>query len=247
MANKSEYVIGTIWPSNKYGDFEIIGHNKNRTRFRVRFVKTGYETDISYSCLRYGEIRDPYYPIYYGVGCLGMVSVGKHRKEVSLWRGIIDRCYNPENINYANYGAMGITMCDRWLCCEKFIEDIPHVKGYDKCLFQNGLLELDKDISTMRNDVQYGLTNCQFVSRQENHNEMMRRLKRHTSSKYTGVTKLKDGKWQCSISYQSKNIYVGRYETEEQAYKAYLNKMQELGINRAYYTDEVFISESTAN
>ena len=216
----------------------IINHDEKRTRFHVRFIETGYETDIGYGCMIRGEISDPYYPIYFGVGCLGMISAGKHKKEVSLWRGIIDRCYNPENPNYVNYGAIGVTMCDRWLCCEKFIEDITFIKGYNETLFRQGLLELDKDICTTRCDIQYNLTNCQFVSRQVNHNEMMRRRKLHTSSKYTGVTKLKDGKWQSSISYRSKNIYIGRYDSEEDAYNAYLEKKRELGINRAYYTDD---------
>lgn len=173
------------------------------------------------------------------MGCLGLISVSKYQKEISLWRGVIDRCYNLSSPNYVYYGALGITVCDEWLCCEKFINDIPFVHGYDLNLFQQGLLELDKDISNGNNNAQYNLENCQFVSRQTNHNEMMRRRKQRTSSKYTGVTKLNDGKWQCSVSHHSKNVYVGRYDTEEQARDAYFDKLKELGIKRAYYTDEL--------
>lgn len=234
-----KYSIGTVWPSNKYGNFEIIDNNKDRTRFRVRFIETGYETDISYGCMIHGEVRDPYYPIYYGVGCFGLVSTSKCKKEISLWRGMIDRCYNSNNPNYIYYGAIGITVCDEWLCCERFIKDIPLIHGYDESLFRQGLIELDKDISHGHNNAQYNLANCKFVSRQINHNEMMQRRKQHTSSKYTGVTRLKDGKWQCSISHHSKNIYVGRYNTEEQARNAYFDKLKELGIEKVYYADDV--------
>lgn len=62
-----KYDIGTVWSSNKYGDFEIVDI-VSKNRFRVKFILTGFEKDISRSCLAAGEIRDPYYPIYYGVG-----------------------------------------------------------------------------------------------------------------------------------------------------------------------------------
>lgn len=187
----------------------------------------------------HGEIRDPYYPIYFHVASLGMISVDEHPKEVYLWRGMINRCYDVDNPNYMYYGGRGVTVCDRWLCCENFIEDIPLIKGYDERLFHQGLLELDKDILNTRYRSQYDIENCQFVARQSNHNEMMRRRKPHTSSKYVGVTKLNDGKWQSSISYQSKNIYIGRYDSEEAAHKAYMNKKKILGIDRSDYLEDI--------
>lgn len=30
------------------------------------------------------------------------------------WAGIKDRCYNPNNDNYAHYGAKGISLCSEW-------------------------------------------------------------------------------------------------------------------------------------
>lgn len=32
----------------------------------------------------------------------------------SSWKSMHDRCYNPNTINYVNYGGRGITVCDRW-------------------------------------------------------------------------------------------------------------------------------------
>lgn len=212
----------------------------NRTRFRIRFLKTGYETSISYGCMIHGEVRDPYYPIYYRVASLGMVSVNDYPKEVYLWRGMLNRCYDINNPNYMYYGGRGVTVCERWLCCENFIEDIPLIKGYDEYLFRRGLLELDKDIRDAGRK-QYSLIGCQFVTRQTNHNEMMHRRKLHTSSKYVGVSKLRDGKWQSSISHHSKNIYIGRYDSEEEAHEAYMAKKRALDINRPDYMEEMLL------
>lgn len=36
-----------------------------------------------------------------------------------------ERCYNPANKDYRNYGARGIVVCERWLeSCRNFIEDM---------------------------------------------------------------------------------------------------------------------------
>lgn len=38
----------------------------------------------------------------------------RHHPLYSTWAGIVKRCYSPNNRGYKNYGARGITMCDRW-------------------------------------------------------------------------------------------------------------------------------------
>lgn len=69
----SKIKVGDIRKSNKYGDYEII-KRYNSQKYRVRFLLTNYEKDICASCVIYGEIRDPYYPIYYGVACQGNIK-----------------------------------------------------------------------------------------------------------------------------------------------------------------------------
>lgn len=41
-----------------------------------------------------------------------------------VWEGMIDRCKNPANKRYANYGGRGITVCDKWQTLEGFAEDM---------------------------------------------------------------------------------------------------------------------------
>lgn len=40
------------------------------------------------------------------------------------WQDMKARCLNPRNCNYKNYGARGITVCERWLYFANFLEDM---------------------------------------------------------------------------------------------------------------------------
>ena len=55
-------------------------------------------------------------------GCLGkenrttaLTKHGwRHTPEYNIWCGIIQRCNNPSNDRYDDYGGRGIKVCDRW-------------------------------------------------------------------------------------------------------------------------------------
>ncbi|HVI27483.1 hypothetical protein [Hansschlegelia sp.] len=53
-------------------------------------------------------------------------GMSKHRRGEGYvsWTGMKDRCLNPNNREYARYGARGIRVCDRWLRFENFIADM---------------------------------------------------------------------------------------------------------------------------
>ena len=40
------------------------------------------------------------------------------------WNGMIQRCTNPNHVAYDRYGAMGITVCERWMSFENFYADM---------------------------------------------------------------------------------------------------------------------------
>jgi hypothetical protein len=49
----------------------------------------------------------------------------KHHPLHSIWRTMNRRCYDPKHHKYRLYGAMGITVCDRWRqSFEAFCEDV---------------------------------------------------------------------------------------------------------------------------
>jgi hypothetical protein len=40
------------------------------------------------------------------------------------WKHLKDRCLNPKNKSYANYGGRGVKVCKRWLSFENFYKDM---------------------------------------------------------------------------------------------------------------------------
>lgn len=62
-------------------------------------------------------------------GCLQLDTAQKHgmsyRTEYKIWSNIKQRCFNPKNCNYPNYGARGIRVCASWLeSFESFLHDM---------------------------------------------------------------------------------------------------------------------------
>lgn len=54
----------------------------------------------------------------------GEVVGGKATPEYHTWQAMLDRCRNPRNKRYADYGARGISVCPRWHAFENFLVDM---------------------------------------------------------------------------------------------------------------------------
>lgn len=48
----------------------------------------------------------------------------KRTPEYQSWSGMIQRCTNPKNTAWKNYGARGITVCERWRDFANFLADM---------------------------------------------------------------------------------------------------------------------------
>lgn len=98
-------------------------------------------------------------------GCLQREELAKKRTihgmcETSIynvWRHMIQRCENPKNKAYKNYGGRGITVCERWHKFENFYKDMgPRPEG----------LTLERK----DNDGNYKPGNCKWATRKEQRN-----------------------------------------------------------------------------
>lgn len=82
-----------------------------------------------------------------------------------VWKGMIDRCTNPNNKSYPKYGGRGITICSRWMeSLEAFVSDM-------------GLPTSPKhSLDRINNDGNYEPENCRWATRiQQNRNRSMKR------------------------------------------------------------------------
>lgn len=135
----------------------------------VKFLNTGKTDTFRFDATINGEIKDRYSKTVFGVACIGMVKKVGNEREYGIWSGMLRRCYVENNKSYSNYGGNGVTVSERWLCFENFLNDIKYVDGYDEDSFKEGLLYLDKDVKQKgENNKVYSLDTCTFLTREEN-------------------------------------------------------------------------------
>lgn len=52
-------------------------------------------------------------------------------REYKSWSEMRARCRNPQSISYRFYGAVGISICERWNSFDRFMEDMgPRPMGH---------------------------------------------------------------------------------------------------------------------
>jgi diadenosine tetraphosphatase ApaH/serine/threonine PP2A family protein phosphatase len=90
-------------------------------------------------------------------------------KEYRVWRELKRRCYDSTNISYHNYGARGISVCQRWL------------DSYPAFLSDMGRCPLGHSLDRIDNNGDYSPTNCRWASRiqQANNTRVNRVLTLH--------------------------------------------------------------------
>lgn len=78
----------------------------------------------------------------------GATSSRKWNPTYVVWHGIIQRCFNPKNPSWPDYGGRGITMCDEWR------------KSFDAFLADMGERPDGCSIDRVDNDGSYSKDNC---------------------------------------------------------------------------------------
>lgn len=85
---------------------------------------------------------------------------GTRERLYDIWRAMKERCNNPKNISYHNYGGRGVRVCDFWE------NDYPCFKSW---AIENGYSD---EMSIDRIDVSgnYEPSNCRWATRKQQNN-----------------------------------------------------------------------------
>ena len=138
-------------------------------------------------------------------GCLRKKHGYSKTPEYDAYRHMLNRCYNPANINYKYYGGRGIQVCDRWKeNIKNFMEDMGKKPSSEYSLDRINV------------DENYSPENCRWANK-----FTQARNKRVQYRSRTGVTGVIPGNngYVASLRLYGHLNYLGTYGTVEEGKK----------------------------
>lgn len=142
----------------------------------------------------------------------------KNKKKHPLyntWCEMKKRCYNPNAINYKNYGGRGITVCDEWK--DNFEMFVYHMGP--KPSPEHTLDRID-------NDYIYCPENCKWSTKKEQQANRRQQSRPKNAKGYTYNKQA--GKYQAQISVNGTMKFLGLYDCPLMARLAYTDALKEL-------------------
>jgi len=146
--------------SNKVGlEYKVIKYLGDK-KYIVEFLDTTYQVTASNGNVKAGKVKDPTAENVANIGSRGNPRE-YIRKEYDAWKNMLYRV--QYNSSYAD-----VTVCNRWLIFEQFLEDIPKLKNYNEWYrSESRAWALDKDVKIKGNRT-YCPSACMFVTVHDN-------------------------------------------------------------------------------
>lgn len=213
--------VGEVRTMNCGEEAKIIKYNSARD-IDVMFIKTNeIIRNVLYSNFKKGYIKSHFTPTVYGVGIIGeeieAIKNNKIDKCYDTWRQMLRRCY-ADNKRYITYKDCEV--CEEWKYYPNFKEWF--IKNYYE--IENEMMCLDKDILIKGNKI-YSPNTCIFVP--SSINILFTKRQRFRGTELIGVS-LKEDKYQANVSYKGKNIFLGYFDNELDAFICYKSAKEDI-------------------
>ena len=171
--NKAKY-NAEIWLGQKFGTLTIIGfeHYDKYWKWICRCDCGTVKSYLPYKLIK-GTTKTC------GCGkvehCKEMTSEfrtkhgGRNSRLYHIWHGMKQRCLNPTNKDYPNWGGRGITICEEWVDDFEAFREWAMLNGYTDNL----------SIDRRNNDGNYEPSNCRWATMQEQNSNRRKPARKH--------------------------------------------------------------------
>ena len=203
---------------NNFGSKMIIIKYKNTNDINVLFPEYNWIAyGVKYIQFKKGGIKCPYEPRLYYVGYIGEGKYkgevdGKLTNEYKTWAGMLKRCYCEQQIKKDKV-YVNCVVCEEWHNFQNFAEWFEN-NYYE---IENEEMNLDKDILIKGNKI-YSPNTCIFVPRTIN--SIFTKNNKARGELPIGVD-IKNNKFRSRCRTIYKEVYLGMFNTAEEAFNAY--------------------------
>lgn len=207
--------IGKTHRGNIIKIVEYIDHND----IIVEFIDEHINDEVArvhttYKSFKDGTVKSPYDKTVHGKGYkgVGKYSCKSYKRAWDIWAHMIRRCYDPYTIN-KNITYKDCIVCDEWFNFQNFAE------WYEENYYtlQDESVQLDKDILYKGNKI-YSPDTCIFVPHRIN---SLILCKPRCRGLYPVGCHMSHGKICARCVTLDKCVYLGRFETKEEAFEVY--------------------------
>lgn len=213
-------------------------------RSKIKFLETGWITEVYDINVERGEFRDRMQPSVCGVG-YGVLRSDSKKASFKAWHNMLNRCYSYDKVDkYITYGDCEV--CDHW-------KNFRNFDAWYITTFPEGVdikFELDKDMQIKGNRI-YSPETCIWIPKKIN--QYINDVKgAHSVTGYKGVSPISktgidviEGKYEvrCADG-KGKRVYLGTVTDLEVGSKMYIEyKQSQLRLLAKEYLNKGLIPE----